>query len=1348
MFSALDTVGAVKASLLSYFASTLPLGNRSDQKELGRQFHAQLRERQFRGPYVEAQPAYREGRTLQELCEETDSNGFAGAMEKAARLRRTDFAGPAAAALRLFTCGEEWRNDIGEAWRRPLYAHQERAFRLANAGRSFVVATGTGSGKTECYLYPLIRMIASERREDRTQPGVRAILLFPMNALVEDQMRRLRGLLLPLNFVLAKPVTFGRYTGDTPKDASDSGRPVPERNIFGAGELLTREQMFRRPPDILVTNFTMLEYALLRPKDHRLFEARGHFRMLVLDEVHTYSGTVGAEVAMLLRRLRAFLGPSNETVCVGTSATLGDRSQDIEAMARFASEIFGSEVSRDRIVLAHMPQAEAPRPAEAEPAAVAAVAGLKAGPLMAMIAGRISVNEHAVEHPDWPREMAEDAEVLALALGSSWPGMDQEIADEGAWKDDPTSRARRLLGKICGASPLAGRLSAILRGEGRRCIPIEALAEQLFSAPAGGGGADRLAATEVLLAAMANAEAGRQGAMPTRLHFFIGEQQEAYLCVNPACPARSSGADAWWSRLFLDHHTNCPDCGAFAFRLLLCRKCGFALLEAWRTGDGRVVPETGAGEGAQRLLLRPLAPEAPAQPTNEAQRRRLCLGAGHWFENGDRGRAAEREHQHKCAGAVIAVAEWSKPDGDLLLEDCPECEQGWYTGKEVLTAAGTSPYGVASVAVEEMARRLRSAGLPSKIIGFSDSRQQAAKLAARLQRSNRDYVFRQLLLRAICACDRPANSREILAELFGAVDGEERLRRLLAPRQSVYADDEAIRTALGELLFREAVSPFRSLESIGIATVGYPAELRGIGARLQLPRAIGQTSQDGEAVLRAILDLGFRFRRCVASARRAIRAEEKSLQRWKIYRRRVRGQEARADAQANSPLFLRAFNLRNPLLNLIGRAWARAAGPPDRRSMPGAVRFDMPLTLEDFNSIIASFWDSLFSVPELITRGEAIAERDRPLIASALDSPKAELALNLNCLSWSIADRVFVCDTCGQVSAFSVRAVCPTRDCAGTLREATAEELDDGSSPTAHYRRLVQQEPAPLRVAEHTAEISPHRRAEIEAEFRSGGSEGVDMISGSTTFELGVDIGEVNSVYLANLPPRLANYRQRAGRAGRAKGASPLIVNFVRHRPHDQYFWNDLGAFINGPVPPPRFKLSSETVLRRHGHSILLAAVLKAYDERGAKPGGLWGPAWENFAEFILGPDNQDRRDRAVEDAMAPLQSVFAGVDAALSTKLKPIPLAAAFFEELERSGPLFDARRGDGVIELFGDFGLLPSYSFPLYVDELRLYKCKREEAPRKDLRLTRDRRISLTEYHPGRVITAGGHQIRSLGL
>ena len=236
-----------------------------------------------------------------------------------------------------------------------LYNHQERAIRAVHSGENIVVATGTASGKTESFLYPILFELYRQHLVGQLkEPGVRALILYPMNALANDQRRRLGEICQDLEKANSsfKP-TFGQYIGETPE------RDAHAEEDRLANELLSREEMRANPPHILLTNYSMLEYLLIRPNDSKLFDGgRGkHWRFIVLDEAHQYRGTRGMEMGMLVRRLKQRLhtgGRENPFSCIATSATIsaGEGEEDKQAVASFAETLFGEKFISNNIILA------------------------------------------------------------------------------------------------------------------------------------------------------------------------------------------------------------------------------------------------------------------------------------------------------------------------------------------------------------------------------------------------------------------------------------------------------------------------------------------------------------------------------------------------------------------------------------------------------------------------------------------------------------------------------------------------------------------------------------------------------------------------------------------------------------------------------------------------------------------------------------------------------------------------------------------------------------------------------------------------------------------------------------
>lgn len=283
-------ISSLEQSLLSYMCSSLPIGNHATQLRLGEEFYKQWEKDTFKGPFLEAVSTYR---TCASPAEIFSSERATSPSDKKFRevIRPAREVEDLHAMLSVQGVGSErLRAHLGsedglrKLWQRKLYEHQLKSLaHLLSRRGNLIVATGTGSGKTECFLLPLLYWLSTETDEVRKQPGIRALLLYPMNALVEDQMRRLRALLSWVNgqskltpssqVHLARSISFGRYVGTTRVNRSDPSREriEPKDHLAELGEVLYREDMQKSPPDILITNFSMLEYMLLRNDDKKLF---------------------------------------------------------------------------------------------------------------------------------------------------------------------------------------------------------------------------------------------------------------------------------------------------------------------------------------------------------------------------------------------------------------------------------------------------------------------------------------------------------------------------------------------------------------------------------------------------------------------------------------------------------------------------------------------------------------------------------------------------------------------------------------------------------------------------------------------------------------------------------------------------------------------------------------------------------------------------------------------------------------------------------------------------------------------------------------------------------------------
>ena len=302
-------------------------------------------------------------------------DSFQSALREAGSLHK----GPFPELARSFKEGANTRNLAQECFSlksedllpalidRPLYVHQEHAVRATLIDQqNIVVATGTASGKTESFLYPILfELYRQHLTGELRKPGVRAMILYPMNALANDQRERLGKICEDLHKAESKfEPTFGQYIGQTPENENDNWRNAAARTEDRLyGELVFREEMRSNPPHILLTNYSMLEYLLIRPDDSQLFDGdRGkRWQFIVLDEAHQYRGAKGMEMGMLIRRLKQRLrdgGRKDSFCCIATSATIssGEGEEDKRAVAKFAGELFGEPFSVPGIIFGESEQ--------------------------------------------------------------------------------------------------------------------------------------------------------------------------------------------------------------------------------------------------------------------------------------------------------------------------------------------------------------------------------------------------------------------------------------------------------------------------------------------------------------------------------------------------------------------------------------------------------------------------------------------------------------------------------------------------------------------------------------------------------------------------------------------------------------------------------------------------------------------------------------------------------------------------------------------------------------------------------------------------------------------------------
>jgi ATP-dependent helicase YprA (DUF1998 family) len=1241
-----------------------------------------------KGPVLEATPPYQAGASLRELIAD-------GVLDPAfARL-----GGP---ALPLD---------------RPLYLHQEQAIRKAAASRNLVVATGTGSGKTECFLVPVLSELIAEHAAGTLGPGVRALLLYPMNALANDQVRRLRQVLAEFPHI-----TFGRYTGDTPERAREGASLFEELNpgeTRPPGELLSREEMRDSPPHLLLTNYAMLEYLLLRPADIELFEGKhgGHWRFVVLDEAHVYDGAKAEEVGMLLRRLRQRVGwcsvdypertgataqPDRRFQAIATSATVGDRPQ---AVMDFAAKLFDApfewcdrDPSRQDLVRS---------------ARVAVPDGPFWGPLPAAEYLRLA----AADDPA--------AELALLAPGGTTPPSPPEASPDVLAGTDPAGTDAAM---ILGREQALGHVRKLLAAAPRVFGDLAATAFPLAPPREAEAGLGAL----VALGARVRDTAGTP-VLSARYHLFARATEGAFTCLAPEGP-----------HVALARREICPDCYGAVFEFGSCKRCGAVYLAGTierDPGGERFTSRVVRGDRRSWLLLGGADQVADEDDETleegsafgaDAADAVLCANCGRLCPP-----AAVR---CGCGGAVLRVvrrlpARAGAPRGCLA---CGARGTGmirlFESGNEASAAVLATALYQALPADPDHADR---PGGGRKLLAFSDSRQAAAFFAPYLESSHSLVQQRRLILDGLArSTERDLTCTvDDLIEATAAAAGEAGVFSRRESRQG--RRRETARWVMRELV---ALDERQSLEGLGLLRVGLDTEpsWRPPGPLLDL----GLTSAECWLLL-AELVRSLRLQGALTMPEEVDPADELfDPRRGPIY---VRGDGAEARLRVLSWLPTRGVNKR---LDYLWRVLA-ALGEPQAEP----------------REVLAGCWRALTAV------------RDGWLRSAALPRIGQVHQVDHTWLMLASGTDLYQCDVCRRVTAASLRGVCPTLACSGRLVPARPDADDD------HYQALYRQTaPVSLTAREHTAQWTGLEASDIQQRFLAGE---VNVLSCSTTFELGVDVGALSAVLLRNMPPTTASYIQRAGRAGRRSDTAALVLTYAQRRSHDLSRYAEPGSMLTGQVRAPYVPMGNPRIDRRHAHSVALAAFFRDAKDRA-------GEEWKTAGDFFL-PGAAGVRGGARSAAHAPCQRVRAfltPVPAGIRDALRAVlPLAAwqrlgiengtwvdelaalleqvraeltydvATFEERRREA--FEQRRSDlaarfersintitrrPLIGFLANRNILPKYGFPVDTVELRTAHCDSQVGAR--LELTRDLSVAIHEYAPGAEVVAGGVLWRSAGI
>jgi len=1229
-----------------------------------------------KGPFLEATPVFKRGQTPREL--------FRGLLE--------------------FQPDEGFLKAVqGD---RPLYQHQEEAIQRVFKESNVVVATGTGSGKTEAFLYPILLHLYQEFQAGKLCPGVRALILYPMNALANDQRERLGEICKRLKEANSSfRFTFGQYIGETPEGENDSQRHardhIAERDQSGYsvienghvvhGELVLRSEMRKAPPHILLTNYSMLEYLLLRPDDSPLFD-NGRARwwtFLVLDEAHQYRGSRGMEMAMLLRRLKQRLregGRSEPFRCIATSATLVGEEGDKAAVAKFASELFGEEFREDTVILGKTEPIPEPGPTCLPP------------DVYRLLGEALHGNSSEARSG-----LAESASKLGMLLPSN---------------EDPPKTVGRLLQRD-------GRAAALRRLITGNPAEVQEIADQVFGdLPE----EKRVSALSELVELLLQAKDPSSDAplLSARYHLFLRSLEGAFVSYWPE------------KKVFLDRKAVGKD--VTAFEVALCRECGQHYFVGPKDFKGGRLVEAIRDPGDVNFgatFLRPIEngiDEDEEGENGEATNKvvfQLCVRCGEM-----------RRGKPQCGhdNLIWVVKEESPPDEDRAdqMAKCGACgynAAGRDPVREVVHGTD-GPHAVIATTLYQTLPEERK-----KVLAFADGRQEAAFFAWYLEDSYKDILSRNLLLKVVQRLNLYTPEGLSLRELATELRALFRERKVFPP---AIGDLELRREAwLG--LYREFLTdePRISLEGVGLVRwcVKWPAWFKTPEVLRNPPWSL--TEQEARDLVFLLLDT-MRTDRAVE-----LRTESGISLNW---------------SDLNLLASQMRFRIGDPKGKKGVRSWDGKIGKRARFLAKLLMRMRDGLSeqeaLEQAVTALRDIWDTVRQCDE------NAPSSDRLLIS-------VDDARRLNPDWWRLRlianeDTIFRCNTCDRLQAISVRGICPRHHCPGTLMPVKVSDLEPN-----HYRLLYEEDlPGSLRVEEHTAQLDKEKAREFQREFRKGN---IHVLSCSTTFELGVDLGDLDTIFLRNVPPEAFNYAQRVGRAGRRSGYPGFAITYCRRGPHDLFHFSEPQRMLSGKVRPPVLRLQNEKIITRHIAAVALSRFFRASPERFENVEKLFkdmeNPSGvSDFKAFL-----HDHRPQLEESLRAIVPSGMlsevglddgewieriAGEESRFSLAEAEISSDYRIVKDLERTAASkrdYDTAKWakaraktiaeDDVLSFLSRKAVIPKYGFPVDVVELDTQRTQQNQEAFEVL-LQRDLSIAISEFAPTSKLVANKKVWTSYGL
>lgn len=1183
-------------------------------------------------------------------------------------------------------------SNIPEIYNKTLYIHQEESIRKANKGRNLVVSTGTGSGKTESFLLPILNCLMKEKEENggKLTAGVRALIIYPMNALANDQVDRLRSTLA--NY---PNITFGCYTGQTEnrfekalltyKKLNGEKNPLPN-------ELISRDQMKKNPPHILITNYAMLEYLMLRPEDNVFFEGEfsTNWKFIVLDEAHTYIGSTGIEVSLLLRRVIAKLN-NPKIQYILTSATLGDEDSN-EDVVYFAQNLCNAPFYVEDIIRATRISLQQVKECEK--------IDLGTG-FYSRLAELIS---SGYDDAIILAKIKEEFGYISTTLSLNVFLFDLLIKDKSYWQMKNYLYVPQSVADIC---------------EYMKWTSSE-LSNFVFVA--------------------SNAIKNKTKLFDSRYHLFIKAPEGVYITLPPH-------KNLFLSRKNVDKYNEKE---YRVFEVVTCVQC-HALYILGNIDGNKLVQRSNSGEQVikEAFLISETVHDEDEDNLLELENLKteqfeLCPYCG-FIRNKNLVHKKPCEHS-ESEYVKLTKVKTSEMTGHVT--KCLCCEgvnslgilRAFFTGQEATTSViGTALFeelpsyekkielynddsGFGGFDIVEDIKKTPKA---KQFIAFSDSRQAAAYFSTYFSETYDGILYGRLIREMTI---KNYGEARTIPQFVKALSGVFK-RNNITPLGESHPDYEleAWKAVLKELVDNKSRNSL-----IGLALLKVD-----IDENVKIPanKHCELTESDVKNICIAFImgmlsDVAIYYEKDMSDEDRKFFAHNGIETTYLSHG---------ANSKYTKSFIPKSDSRTNKRLDYLSRVLSKK----------GVV-----ISREEIIKLLESFWKHCFIKLELMKNVTTKYGNEG-------------YRVNIDKITLSATNKCYICNHCKKRTTINVDNVCPNYLCDGELEEI---DIDKALQGNHYYRMYSDLEIHPLRVVEHTAQLDREEAYKYQNMFKS---KEIDVLSCSTTFEMGVDVGELETVFMRNMPPTPANYIQRAGRAGRSTKSAAFAVTFCTKSNHDFNFFKDPISMIKGVITPPSFKIDNEKISIRHVYSAAFAyfwrenpkyygdAIDMLESKNDEKPCGYdmlkryLESKPQNLKEYLLKflPTNLINQFSIEEfgwvdwlfDKPNDKYPNFKRVFELYNREIKILEEEKQRAYEKEQSVDYIIWRlknyRSERIITFLSKNSILPKYGFP--VDTVNLSLSTKDSSNTLDL--SRDLSMAISEYAPGCQVVADGKLITS---